>query len=157
MTPKKNKGIITYLLVIVIAVFCLVYISSRLNSNAEKTEYTTVISYFDDLKVSYYELDLGTGDLTYTLRGEEDEKHYTVPNVNIFLSDTEDYRKLYNEKYPDEPLRQDYIKITDRTWLYSLIPVILTIVLGIAILYFMMKQSGGGGKYITTSSGRNYM
>jgi len=149
LTPNRSKGIVTYLLIIVIAVFCLVFVSSKLGSNAEKTEYTTIISYFDNFKVSYYELDLGTGDLTYQLRDEDVKKHYNVPNVNIFLNDTENYRRDYNEKYPDEPLKQDYIKITDRTWLYSLIPVLLTIVLGIAILYFMMKQSGGGSKYAT--------
>ena len=149
MTPKKSKGLITYLLLIVIAVFCLVFISSRLNADAEKTEYTTVISYFDQKKVSEYTLDLGTGDLTYKLQGDDAEKHYTVPNVNIFLEDTENYRQEYNKANPDAPLVQDYIKITDRTWLYSLIPVLLTIILGIAILYFMMKQSGGGGKYTT--------
>ena len=152
MTPKKNKGILTYLLLIIIAVCCLVYVSSRLNGSSNKTEYTSIINYFDNYEVSYYELDLGTGDLVYKLRGEDEEKHYSVPNVNIFLSDTENYRKEYNEKYPNEPLEQDYIKITDRTWLYSLIPVILTILLGVAILYFMMKQSGGGGKY--TSFGK---
>lgn len=152
MTPKKNKGIVTYLLLIIIAVCCLVYVSSRLNGSGNKTEYTSIINYFDNYEVSYYELDLGTGDLVYKLRGEDEEKHYSVPNVNIFLSDTENYRKEYNEKYPNEPLEQDYIKITDRTWLYSLIPVILTILLGVAILYFMMKQSGGGGKY--TSFGK---
>jgi cell division protease FtsH len=149
LTPKKSKGLITYLLLIVIAVFCLVFISSRLNADAEKTEYTTVISYFDQKKVSEYTLDLGTGDLTYKLQGDDAEKHYTVPNVNIFLEDTENYRQEYNKANPDAPLVQDYIKITDRTWLYSLIPVLLTIILGIAILYFMMKQSGGGGKYTT--------
>ena len=149
MTPKKSKGLITYLLLIVIAVFCLVFISSRLNADAEKTEYTTVISYFDKKMVSEYTLDLGTGDLTYKLQGDDAEKHYTVPNVNIFLEDTENYRQEYNKENPDAPLVQDYIKITDRTWLYSLIPVLLTIILGIAILYFMMKQSGGGGKYTT--------
>ena len=149
MTPKKSKGLITYLLLIVIAVFCLVFISSRLNADADKTEYTTVISYFDEKKVSEYTLDLGTGDLTYKLQGDDTEKHYTVPNVNIFLEDTENYRQEYNKANPDAPLVQDYIKITDRTWLYSLIPVLLTIILGIAILYFMMKQSGGGGMYTT--------
>ena len=122
MTPKKNKGIITYLLLIIIVVFCLVYASSRLNANADKTEYTTIIGYFDNYEVSYYELDLGTGDLTYKLVDDDTEKHYTVPNVNIFLNDTENYRKEYNAKH-DKPLEQDYIKITDRTWIYSLIPV----------------------------------
>ena len=149
MTPKKSKGVLTYLLIVGIAVFSLVYISSRLNQNNEKTEYTEIIGYFDNYKVSYYELDLGTGDLTYQLDNEDTKKHYNVPNVNIFLNDTENYRKEYNERHPDAPLKQDYIKITDRTWLYSLIPVILTVLLGISILYFIMKQNGGGSKYAT--------
>ena len=149
MTPKKSKGVLTYLLIVGIAVFSLVYISSRLNQNNDKTAYTEIIGYFDNYRVSYYELDLGTGDLTYKLDNEDTEKHYNVPNVNIFLNDTENYRKEYNERHPDAPLKQDYIKITDRTWIYSLIPVILTVLLGISILYFIMKQNGGGSKYAT--------
>ena len=152
MNPRRSKGVFTYLLVILIAIFCIYFVSTRLNESTEKTDYTTIIGYFDDYEVSYYELDLGTGELKYQLRGEEVKKRYSVPNVSIFLDDTENYRIEYNKKHPDEPLQQNYIKITDRTWLYSLIPVLLTIALGIAILYFMMKQSGGGGKY--TSFGK---
>ncbi|MDE5619623.1 MAG: ATP-dependent zinc metalloprotease FtsH, partial [Ruminococcus sp.] len=147
MTPKKNKGIFTYLFIVLLAIFCIYFVSTRLSGTTDKNDYTNVISHFDNYEVSYYKLDLGTGELTYQLRGEETRKKYEVPNVSIFLDDTENYRQEYNKKYPDEPLKQDYIKITDRTWLYSLIPVVLTILLGIAILYFMMKQSGGGGKY----------
>lgn len=147
MTPKKNKGIFTYLFIVLLAIFCIYFVSTRLSGTTDKNDYTNVISHFDNYEVSYYKLDLGTGELTYQLRGEETKRKYDVPNVSIFLDDTEDYRQNYNKKYPDEPLKQDYIKITDRTWLYSLIPVVLTIILGIAILYFMMKQSGGGGKY----------
>ena len=148
LTPKKSKGVFTYLLIVGIAVFMLVFISSKLNQNAEKTEYTEVIGYFDKYQVTYYKLDLGTGELTYKIEGSDEEKHYNVPNVNIFLNDTENYRKEYNENH-SEPLKQDYIKITDRTWIYSLIPVLLTVVLGISILYFIMKQNGGGSKYAT--------
>ncbi len=152
LNPRRSKGVFTYLLVILIAIFCIYFVSTRLNESTEKTDYTTIIGYFDDYEVSYYELDLGTGELKYQLRGEEVKKRYSVPNVSIFLDDTENYRIEYNKKHPDEPLQQNYIKVTDRTWLYSLIPVLLTIALGVAILYFMMKQSGGGGKY--TSFGK---
>lgn len=147
MTPRKNRGILTYLLIIVLAISCIYFVSTKLSSNNNKTEYTTIISYFDNYEVSYYELDLGTGELVYQLRGDETQKRYSVPNVEIFLADTKNYRKNYNAKHPDEPLEQDYIKVTDRSWLYPLIPVVLTVLLGIGILYFMMKQSGGGGKY----------
>ncbi|MBQ8960296.1 MAG: ATP-dependent zinc metalloprotease FtsH [Ruminococcus sp.] len=152
MTPKRNNGIITYILIILIAIGCIFFVSSKLADTADRTEYSSVISHFDNYEVCYYELDLGTGELTYQLRGEENKRKYNVPNVDIFYHDTENYRQEYKERYPDEDLWQDYIKITDRTWLYSLIPVILTVILGCAILYFMMKQSGGGGKY--TSFGK---
>ncbi len=154
MSPKKSKGIFTYIIIVILSIFCLYFVISQLSDDVDDTEYTSIISHFDNYEVSYYELDLGSGELTYQLRGSLDKQTYNVPNVNIFLSDTEDYRREYNKKYPDEPLVQNYIKITDRTWIYSLIPVVLTVALGIFILYFMMKQSGGGGKYNSFSFGK---
>ena len=147
MTPKKNKGILPYLLIVAIAAVCIYYVSSKLSDSAAKTEYTEVISHFDNYEVSHYKLDLGSGELTYKLRGEDTIHRYEVPNVSIFLDDTENYRKEYNDKYPDEPLEQDYKKITDNSWIYSLIPVLLMAVLAGVFIFFMMRQSGGGGKY----------
>lgn len=129
------------------SVLCIYIAITKLAATGEKTDYTSIIANFDNYQVSYYELDLGSGELVYKLRGEEKAHKYTVPNVEIFLRDTSDYRKEYNAKYPKEPLVQNYLKITDRTWLYSFIPVILTIIIGLFIFYFMMKQSGGNGKY----------
>ena len=149
MTPKKNRGILTYLLIIVLAVICVWYVMSKISDSTAKTEYTKVISYFDNYEVSYYELDLGSGELTYQLKGEETKHKYEVPNVQIFLNDTEDYRKEYNKRNPDAPLEQDYQKITDTTWIYSIIPVVLMVILGCILIYFMMKQTGGGSKYTT--------
>ena len=151
LSPRKNHGILTYFLVILVAIGCIYFISSKLGSTADKVSYNEVMEHFDNYEVSEYEIDLGTGEMTYKLRGSDAEKTYEVPNVSIFIDETENYRKEYNEKYPDDKLVQNYIKITDRTWLYSLIPVILTVILGIAILYFMMKQNSGG-KY--TSFGK---
>ncbi len=147
MTPKKNRGVFTYFLVILISIFCVYFVISRLSEMGAKTEYTNVITYFDEYKVSYYELDLGTGELTYQLRGEEKKQKYTVPYVNIFLDDTENYRVEYNKKYPDEPLIQNYIRPTDNTWLMMLIPILITIGIAVLLFIFMIRQSGGGGKY----------
>ncbi len=147
MTPKKNKGIFTYLLIIFIAIGCIWFVSSKLSKNADKKDYSEIMVEFDNYNVSEYEIDLGTGKLTYKLRGEDKEYKYEVPNVSIFMEDIKDYRATYNRIHTDEPIKENLIKITDRSWIYSLIPVIVTVLLGCAILYFMMKQSGGGGKY----------
>ena len=151
LSPRRNHGIISYLLVILLAIVCISFISSKMNAGRDKVTYNEIMEHFDNYEVAEYEIDLGTGEMTYKLRGEDKEQSYEVPNVSIFIDETQDYRREYNEKYPNEKLVQNYIKITDRTWLYSLIPVVLTVLLGIAILYFMMKQNSGG-KY--TSFGK---
>lgn len=151
LSPRRNHGIISYLLVILLAIGCIYFISSKMNAGRDKVTYNEIMEHFDNYEVAEYEIDLGTGEMTYKLRGEDKEQSYEVPNVSIFIDETQDYRREYNEKYPNEKLVQNYIKITDRTWLYSLIPVVLTVLLGIAILYFMMKQNSGG-KY--TSFGK---
>lgn len=152
MTPKKNKGILTYLLIIFIAIGCIYFVSTKLSKNSGKKSYSEIMVEFDNYNVSEYEIDLGTGDLTYKLRGDSKQHKYEVPNVSIFMEDIKNYRATYNRIHPDEPIKENLIKITDRSWLYSLIPVIVTVLLGCAILYFMMRQNGGGGKY--TSFGK---
>ena len=144
MTPKKNRGVLSYFLVILLSIFCVYFIISKFADMGQKTEYTNVISHFDNYEVSYYELDLGTGELTYQLRGETEKQKYTVPYVSIFLDDTDNYRVEYNKKYPSAPLVQNYIRPTDNTWLLSLIPIVMIIIIAILMFVFMMRQSGGG-------------
>lgn len=130
LTPKKNKGIFTYLLIIFIAIGCIYFVSTRLSKNADKKDYSEIMVEFDNYNVSEYEIDLGSGELTYKLRGDDKEHKYEVPNVGIFMDDIKNYRSIYNVKHPDQPLKENLIKITDRSWLYSLIPVIITVLLG---------------------------
>lgn len=147
MTPRKNRGIFAYLLIFVLAVMGVSYVMSKISDSGKKTEYSEIISHFDNYEVSYYTLDLGSGELKLKLRGEDQKLTYEVPNINIFLSDTENYRQEYNEMHPDEPLTQDYYKITDNSWLLSIIPTALMLILGIVFICLMMRQAGGGGKY----------
>lgn len=155
MTPKRNKGILTYLLIIAAAIGCIWLIGSKFSKAADHMDYTEVIAHFDNYEVCYYELDLNNGKLEYQLRGEKEIRNYEVPYVQLFLSETENYREEYNARHPDEPLKQDYIRVTDNTLLYTMIPIIITILAAVALFYFMMKQNGGGGKY--TSFGKANM
>ncbi len=152
MTPKKNKGLFTYLLIVIISIFCVYLVISKLSDASQQTQYTEVIAEFDNLNVSYYELDLGTGELKYKLVGEEENEkihEYTVPYVSIFLDDTDDYRIRYNAEHTDKPLVQNYIRPTDNSWLMVMIPVLATTAIGIFLFVILMRQGGGGGKYNT--------
>ena len=156
MTPNKNRGIAAYAAVAAVLLIAVILIFPRLLSSGENKNYSEIIKNFDEYKVSEYTLDLGTGELVYKLDGDDKEYKYEVPNVNIFLSDTDsdekDYRSEYNKLHPDSPLKQDYKKVKDNSWIISIVPSLLLLALGIFLVFFMMKQTGGGGKY--TSFGK---
>ncbi|MBR1554050.1 MAG: AAA family ATPase, partial [Oscillospiraceae bacterium] len=115
----------------------------RLNEKEPEYTYSEIISHFDNLEVTGYTLDLGTGDLKLTLDNSSEEVEYSVPNVSIFLNDTEDYRIKYNEANPDTPLDQDYYRITDNSWLITYVPTFIILVMGVVLFVFMMRQAGG--------------
>lgn len=144
---RNNRGIAAYIAVAAVLILAFVFIFPQITESGKKTQYSDVIKYFDDYKVSSYTLDLGSGELEFTIEGEEKSRQYTVPNVSVFLDDTENYRENYNQKHPDAPLKQDYKKIKDNSWILSVVPTVLMLGLGIALFIFMMKQAGGGGKY----------
>ena len=144
---RNNRGIAAYIAVAAVLILAFVFIFPQITESGKKTQYSDVIKYFDDYKVSSYTLDLGSGELEFTIEGEGKPRQYTVPNVSVFLDDTENYRENYNQKHPDAPLKQDYKKIKDNSWILSVVPTVLMLGLGIALFIFMMKQAGGGGKY----------
>ncbi len=148
---RKNKGLLAYILVGAIIIAAFFFIISRVTNTGKEMQYSEFIKYFEDYKIQSYTLDLGTGEIKYILEGEKNAKAYEVPNVAIFLEDTDseqnDYRSEYNKLHPDAPLEQDYKKVTDNSWILSTIPSLLMIGLAIALFFFMMRQTGNGGKY----------
>ena len=113
----------------------------------EHTTYSKVISEFDNYNVSGYTLDLGSGELQYTLKSDNTKKYkYSVPNVSLFLQDTQGYRKAYNEKNPDSQLVEDFYPVSDNSFLLSFLPYLLMVALMIGFTFVIMRQAGGGGK-----------
>ncbi len=150
---KSNgfKSLLVYLLISALIVGGLIYLLSSLGGGDDEKDYSEIMSYFDDLRVSEFELDLGSGELQYKLDGEDKEYKYSVPNVSLFVnevlgSDAENYRQQYNAKHPDAPLVCNLEPIKDNSLLVSLLPTL--ILLGVMIVFFviMMKSAGGGGK-----------
>ena len=145
------KSLLIYLLISACIVGGLIFLLSSLGDGNDEKDYSEIMSYFDDLRVSEFDLDLGSGELTYKLDGEDKEYEYTVPNVSLFVnevlgSDAENYRKQYNAKNPDNPLVCNLEPIKDNSLLISLLPTL--ILLGVMIAFFVitMKSAGGGGK-----------
>ena len=158
MKGNKNKSLLIYLLVSVAVIFGLVYLLNSVTRTANKnTQYSEVLSYFDNLEVSEFELDLGTGELNYTLKDDDKSKlqsgqyahSYKVPSVSVFynrlFNESYDYQKLYNEANKDEPLKMNMLEVKDNSFWISLLPTLL-LVGSMVLLFVMMMRSQGGGK-----------
>lgn len=144
---NKFKGVFIYLAVIVLLVIGMVTMFQMSATPGEHTTYSKVISEFDNYNVSGYTLDLGSGELQYTLKSDNTKKYkYSVPNVSLFLQDTQGYRKAYNEKNPDSQLVEDFYPVSDNSFLLSFLPYLLMVALMIGFTFVIMRQAGGGGK-----------
>ncbi|MBR6760945.1 MAG: ATP-dependent zinc metalloprotease FtsH [Oscillospiraceae bacterium] len=142
----KNRGLLAYALIALIFVGAIWFGLFALAGDRNRVPYSEVIAHFDEYEVTWYTLDLGTGELKYQLEGEDKKYTYQVPYVSLFLQETMNYRTEYNEKHPDAQLEQDYFEIKDTSWLLTVVPTIIMLVLGIAIFVFMFRQANGGGK-----------
>lgn len=147
---NNGKTLLIYLLVSVAIICGLVYMLTSMSTKSSDKKYSEIMEQFDSLNVSQFELDLGSGQLKYKLKGEDKVYSYTVPNVSLFANevlggeDAENYRKKYNAENPDDPLQYNLIPISDNSFWLNLIPTLL--MLGVMILFFvfMMKNAGGG-------------
>ena len=141
---KKNKKLGTFLIYILVPVLILVgiyYYSS--SSTQDKKEYYEIVQLFEENKVSSYNLNLSNGSLKYTLFEDNDSEKvysYTVPNVSIFVDDIHDNVIEYNKANKDNPIKMDYNPGSSNSWLISLLPTVLMIVVLVALMMFMVKR-----------------
>ena len=147
---NNGKTLLIYLLVSVAIICGLVYMLTSMSTKSSDKKYSEIMEQFDSLNVSQFELDLGSGQLKYKLKGEDKVYSYTVPNVSLFANevlggeDAENYRKKYNTENPDDPLQYNLIPISDNSFWLHLIPTLLMLGVMIFFFVFMMKNAGGG-------------
>lgn len=109
------------------------------NSTKKDVKYYQVIEYFDKGQVTEYELNLSSGALTYKLKGEEESKKYTVPNVNLFISDIHEAVHKYNIENPDSKVQMNYKPGSSNSWWASILPLAL-VSGGVLIFMFIMLK-----------------
>lgn len=147
---NNGKTLLIYLLVSVAIICGLVYMLTSMSTKSSDKKYSEIMEQFDSLNVSQFELDLGSGQLKYKLKGEDKVYSYTVPNVSLFANevlggeDAENYRKKYNTENPDDPLQYNLIPISDNRFWLNLIPTLLMLGVMIFFFVFMMKNAGDG-------------
>ncbi len=127
-----------YIIIPLVPLFLLYFMNS---GGAKKTdlEYYQVIELFDKGEVTKYNLNIGSGALTYELKDGTSAK-YSVPNVSLFIEDIHDSVVEYNRENPKTPIKYNYVSGASGSIALQLLPGIFGIILVIVLGYFFMKK-----------------
>ena len=142
--PNQRGSVMATIMWILIPLLLIASMFFSFNSNANKTkdDYYEVVSYFDQGEVKQYSLNLSSGRLVYTLKGEKEARSYTVPNVELFVNDVHDSVHEYNKKHPDKPIKQNYIAGSSRSWMVEILPLLFsTLIMAAIIIWFMRRMN----------------
>lgn len=136
-----RKKILTILPYIIIPILIVAAGSTFANSQKQtKTEYYQIVQYFDKDKVSGYTLNLSNGDLEYTLKGTTATQKFTVPNVDMFITDIHNNVIAHNRKYPKDIIQAKYVTGAFGAGLLSILPTFLLLIGGGFLVFFMIKR-----------------
>ena len=146
MTKKPRYANI--LLLVAVVGLMLVLFRSNFPTQTTSAKYSEIISLFEDGKVQSFTLDVGNGNLEYTLDNSTTVEKYKMPYPNQFLNSVEEYREIYKEKHDGKDFDfYDYKYSGDNSaWFYIIPSVILMVVLGAFVYYVIFMQNDGGGK-----------
>ena len=164
---KRTRNLLLYLAIpIVLIVVAAIFLSTRQSDSPKTSE---LVQYFIDDKVESYTINYGSGAVEITLK--EGEKAYPKTEesaasnpltalagtdqqtdskskvvVKGQLADIRLFIEEINEKSsPDEPVKYNYIRASDNSFLLELIPTIIMVAIFIGAWIFLMKRMGSGG------------
>ncbi len=155
MNRKTPRGLVSYILLAALIIIIMVVGLRGLMQPEEELNYSDIISHFDNLEVSEFSLNLGSGALEYKLRGDDTVYKYKVPNVGLFYNELfgeendfegGSYRAAYNEKYPESPLVYNPIPASDSSIWLNLIPTILMIGVMVFLAISMTRSISSAGR-----------
>ena len=139
-TGNRKWGNLLYLL---LPISMIIFIAFFLNSqNTTKMKYYEVVDLFNSHKVTEYSVNLSSGALTYKVAGDDTEKKYTLPSVELFVKDIHEGLMEYNAKNPDKAIKYDYKAGSNSSWWASMLPMLLTGVLLAGVMIYFYKKMG---------------
>ncbi len=113
------------------------YISAQ---SRDKLEDYQLVALFDEGKVTEYKLNLSSGALVYKTVGDDTEKTFTVPSVNLFVEDIHEGVIKYNREHPDSMIKAGYITGSTGQWIYNIVPTLLLLAAMGGLTFFMFRR-----------------
>ncbi len=144
MDANKKRKLRTALIYIAVPLLIMgiafYFVSSSTPST--KTQYYEIVAKFEAGNVTEYSLNLSSGALIYKEKDNDVAQKYTVPNVQIFVNDIHPLVSEYNKTNPDTPIKYDYERGGENSWVLNVLPtVLLMVVLGV-VMFLMVRRMG---------------
>ena len=126
----------------VVLVFLFLIYSLVGGNSRPSIAYSEIIGYFEDQKVTGYSLDFGSGRLQMTLSDPAGAVvTYEVPSIELFINETAPYIEEYNDAHPGAELVRNWIPPSEaNSWIATLLPMVVVLLLGVLLWWFMMKR-----------------
>ncbi len=139
----ENKSKLkSWALYLAIPVVLLIVMALLINNRPTKTySYSEIVAHFQDQEVQEFSLDLGSGEMIIKLNDEQKTVlYYTAPSASLLLSEIDPYVQQYNEEHPDARMVRNLLRPAETSWLTSMIPMLLVLVVGALFWWLMMKR-----------------
>ena len=155
---KKNfKNVLLYIGIPIIFIFTIMSVS-YLTKNTTETKYSEIVELVKSNGVSEFNLNLYSGELTYTKREDGKKYRYTVADPSIFYNDVNEAVMEINEnnKGTDKDIQFDYDRGGQGAWIVNMLPTVL--LLGVMVLFwvfFMKRMNSSMGADKTMGFGKS--
>lgn len=138
---KNWKSMLFYILIPVLLIVMVFYFAGT--QNKTELKYSQVVDLFKTNQISEFEIDLTSGSLVYFTFDEPDAPNkYSVPSVTYFLDDIRESINEYNDNNPTNQITYNYKASASRTWIISLLPTLILVVLGALFAWYFIKKMG---------------
>ncbi len=155
---KKNfKNVLLYLGIPLILIATVATISF-LNKNTAEKKYYQIVALIKENKISEYELNNYSGQLTYTLREDGKKYRFTIADTQMFWYDVHEAVEEINKdaKTEDQKIKYHYKRGDSGAWIASFLPIILMVgVMGVLGFLLFKKMGDTMGADKTMSFGKS--
>ena len=151
---KKPKTINGLLVIAALGLIILILVATSGTKKTQTMKYSEFIGYFERAEVSEMTLDLNNGNAQLKVDGKQDPVLYTVPYLQLFLNNLDDYVALREAANPDSPMVYDFDPLTETPFWVTMLPMFLVSLLLMGGLYYFMYLQSGGGKPMNVGRAR---
>ncbi len=139
---KNFKKVLLYIAVPI--AFCIsAFLLIKTTQPAVETKYYQIVDMIYNNEISDFEVNMYSGELTYTKRADNKVYNYSLADPYMFRDDVKDFIREHNadkDIKKEDRITYDFIAGNETAWISNMLPSLLIIGVVIISLVFMMRK-----------------